>query len=603
MTLQRLKPINVLKKKNKPFNIWGFDTETSNERGFELGVVYNPILDDFEVFYNPKEMANFLLKPIRDHYDPDEKHYMAAFNAPYDLNALHPHFNLNRLENKGRFITCTADKGTDRQTHKFRYFNFIDLNNFSYVGKTLKQLSDDVGVDYIDIHDYKNPMILDACKSHAKATSVILQKFQHVINNDFKSTLKLTVASTAIEIFQRKFLREGHGVGAGIPDKIPDHKLHQNMSYRGGITEMFNTNKHDNITCVDIKSMYPHIMRNITLPNMNKCSKVLTGRDVRGYLKHFEGCSQITVTIPENIYYHPFLVLRNNKLQAMKGEVFGVFTFTEIREMIRQGFKIGKTDWLIQFKQIDNFFSDFVDELYLHKNRDKTGIYKLILNSLYGKFGQKHAYDVGFKKLEDGDVFDINEHYELNGVMYEYLSLDRKNPPEFHIKSYPLIASYITAGARMYLYNEMLKVGLDKIIYCDTDSLMIADSLENVKKKICIIDKNMSVLEQLGKWDVKFTGEFQAKGLKHYRFKEDGEDEYKYVTRGVPEKHRADFWENNEVTIQRPVKFNTAIRSKGKKTLNEWIEYTLTNKNPPLKRKFKKDGTSEMWGFRERNDS
>lgn len=574
-----------LKAGYKTYNIWAFDTETDEDGNFKLGVIYNPLDDDYEVFYNAFDMAKSLLRPIGKHHEG--RHYMAGFNVPYDLNTLHPYFRLNRLENKGNFITCTTSKNSDRSKNKYRYFSFIDLSNFCRQGTSLKELSGNLNVNYIDVHDYKDPFILDACKSHAKSVSEILQKFQKVINEDFESNLKLTVASTAMDVFQRKFLREGHGVGKECkPDTICDHKGQQGQSYRGGITEMFNKNYFKSVVCVDIKSMYPYIMKNLTIPNMNKCSNILYKSNVEDYLNNFEGCAELTVKIPKNMYFHPFLIKNNGKLQSMWGDVTGVFTFSEIRYMLELGIKIKYCDWIIQFKRRENFFTDFVDYLYKYKSKDKTGVYKLVMNSLYGKFGQKHKYDTGFKVIEEGGVYNIEECYELNGVIYDYLPED-KEIKEYHRKAYPLIASYVTAGARIYLYQEMLKVGLDKIIYCDTDSLVINDSEENIKKKL-------EIKNELGKWEIKFKGEFQARGLKYYRYRETNNDNWEYVIKGVPEKYKAEFWENNKVVVKRPIKFNTAIRSKGKKKLNKWVSFTLTSKNPPLKRKFFKNGVSEM---------
>ena len=568
----------------KTYNIWAFDTETDEEGQFKLGVIYNPINDNYEIYDNPEDMAKSLMRPVGRKYEGN--HYMAGYNVPYDLNALHPYFRLNRLENKGRFITCTASKESDRYHNKKRYFSFIDLTNFVRQGMTLKELSDSQGVHYIDIHDYKDPRILDACKSHARSVSEILQKFQEVVNKDFQSNLKLTVASTSMDVFQRKFLRKGHDIRKeSKPDIICDHKWRQSESYRGGITEIFNKNYFENVTCIDIKSMYPYIMKNLITPNMNRCSKVIYKCNVLDYLDEFEGCAQLTVKIPKNLYFHPFLIKDNGKLMAKYGNILGVFTFSEIRYMLKLGLEIKECRWYILFKRVEGFFTDFVEYLYKYKSKDKTGIYKIVMNSLYGKFGQKHKYDTGYRVIEEGKEYNIEEYYELNGIIYEYYPEDKLSR-KYHRKAYPLIASYVTANSRIYLYDEMRKIGLDKIIYCDTDSLVINDTLDNIKKKV-------DVKNELGKWEVKFTGQFQGRGLKYYRYKEEGKD-WTYVIKGVPEKYKEEFWQNNRVTVKRPTKFNTAVRSQGKKKLNKWVTFTLVSKNPPLKRKFFKNGTSEM---------
>jgi len=80
----------------------------------------------------------------------------------------------------------------------------------------------------------------------------------------------------------------------------------------------------------------------------------------------------------------------------------------------------------------------------------------MFLNSLYGKFAQSPQI--------------IQYKVNANGLE------ERKEILPF-CKSNPVIASYITAYARIHLYRLFRKAGMENVLYCDTDSAFVSKNL------------------------------------------------------------------------------------------------------------------------------
>jgi hypothetical protein len=91
-------------------------------------------------------------------------------------------------------------------------------------------------------------------------------------------------------------------------------------------------------------------------------------------------------------------------------------------------------------------------------------VYKLILNSLYGKFAEKLEKDVIQPfNLEIEELRDIKEFERIKN----YIRYTIENEPA----SYNIViwSVYVTAYARLMLYEEMTRLNA---IYCDTDSII-----------------------------------------------------------------------------------------------------------------------------------
>lgn len=151
-----------------------------------------------------------------------------------------------------------------------------------------------------------------------------------------------------------------------------------------------------------------------------------------------------------------------------------------------------------------DIFSRFINTVYKMKldannagNEVLANFYKLILNSLYGKFGQKDR----MKTIYTFDVVSEDARLKNLGctiMTISHVSRKRKNldtntrrlykisfyPPSSNggIGSLVRLASYITTKARVNLHSAMRAVGYHNVFYCDTDSIYCTGTLPNYEE-------------------------------------------------------------------------------------------------------------------------
>lgn len=184
-------------------------------------------------------------------------------------------------------------------------------------------------------------------------------------------------------------------------------------------------------------------------------------------------------------------------------------------------FKIDKTEKFYMLKRpyLSNFINNFYDLKTYHKNRKEKSlalVYKIILNSSFGKFAAKIDFPT--------EVF-------IDGKADEFITVDKKDKRlisekskihygNFQQKRYvdikektlaPNIAAavVITALARTRLLEDILKLGSENFLYCDTDSIFYEETETN--RGIIKID------DKLGNFDLECEfDEFQTYGAKKY---------------------------------------------------------------------------------------
>jgi hypothetical protein len=157
-------------------------------------------------------------------------------------------------------------------------------------------------------------------------------------------------------------------------------------------------------------------------------------------------------------------------------------------------------------------FKDFVDFFYnkrLQFGKEKNEAYKLfckyILNNLYGKFGQR-IEDYKITNIDTSNKFvSKNIKNEETGDNYKEIKLGNKTfeirtTDEKSFDSFIAIASFVTAYARMYLIEMILKAKRENVYYVDTDCLIV-----NQKGYDILTDSNYVNEKELGKLKLEET--------------------------------------------------------------------------------------------------
>ena len=271
-------------------------------------------------------------------------------------------------------------------------------------------------------------------------------------------------------------------------------------SYRGGITKVnpkYAGVEFNDVISFDVNSLYPSVMYDNPMPigDGKIYNSIEEGRKDDRHLfivvafvsygkvregKHAFIGNQSGFSYARKYSYDDEL---QNKMLYLWLDEFNLFKLVYDAE-----YTIVK---VVGWKKANYVFKDYIDRWYKVKENAKTpterSLAKLMLNSLYGKFGMN---DSRITKLPVavGDTI-IYKTIENNTTYY-----------------YKEVASYITSKARCKLASFMNKCG-DNFLYCDTDSVYyIGHDIPNIFKDV--VDP-----KKLGYW--KYEGHYtRFKALK-----------------------------------------------------------------------------------------
>jgi hypothetical protein len=428
-----------------------------------------------------EEMGNILQKVARTY----KKHYEKVNYL--ESKRLASYYDVKKLRSPG----CRCDLKTNPEHD----------DCLTYLGK----------LRYEDMTPEQREETWDYCTNDALVTRLFMEWFQEQIN-ELGATLKLTAASTAMDLFRRRFMREGQFV---IPQPHWTCMVQSRLSYYGGRTEDFVKGTLGPVWDYDVASMYPSSMMEVDFPYPSPERFVVKENPPENCLQH-EGFSFASVHVPR-MHIPPLPYRYTDKLLFPCGDISGVWTNLELRYAREQGVKINDIAWSYFTEKTFNPFEGYVTELYgkrmeyaypsdcthqdceYHRAKRLAAkcaeamateeVVKLFLNGLYGKFAQnflteEEQAELGVKGKAPGGTFKNIEDASEEEIMFtasqpeftHYLArgyvLDRAIPK---LKAFmnPILSSYVTARARVKLHCFFLMALAEKVgvLYCDTDSL------------------------------------------------------------------------------------------------------------------------------------
>lgn len=283
-------------------------------------------------------------------------------------------------------------------------------------------------------------------------------------------------------------------------------------SYRGGITKVnpiYAGIELKDVISFDVNSLYPSVMYENPMPigmgkiykNIHECIKdrryayivevLVKNANVKKGFHAFIG-EDSGFTYSRKYNYSDTLI---NKTLYLWDTEFRLFT-----KIYNANYVILK---VVGYKTANNVFKDYIDRWYAVKENAKTPaerqLAKLMLNSLYGKFG-----------MNDTRVSKIPVEVREDEIIYRTLDThsiyyDKK------------VASYITSKARVK-YATFMNLCGDRFVYGDTDSIYY------LSKDMPDIFKGLVDDKKMGYW--KYEGyypRFKALKAKCYIKEENGE--------------------------------------------------------------------------------
>lgn len=457
--------------------------------------------------------------------------------------------------------------------NKHHILQFIDSMN--YFNAKLSALAEMIGYKkQWDIDDYslngedwnnkvKNEGAL-ACYEDCKILYEFLEKF--IMTPDFSFSISL--ASISMNTYRKNYQNKI----ISFPKFLINEALE---SYHGGIVLAYILGYAERLHYYDINSLYPYVMQHYKYSyKFNK--------EINEFKYLYDDIKNESMNYLLNVTYSvnghsPIFTYYDNKLipflentQWITGKEYAKLYDLNANLLINKAYEFFNYD----------LFSEFVTDFYKKRKSANTKyeslFFKLILNSLYGKFGQHKARSELklIEELENNIQFILNEEginqnkqrLDINGITYAIYDKFVSVRKELPIRYNPLIASEITANARLLNFNMSEIIKWENLYYTDTDSFM-TDKILNSE----YISDN-----ELGKLKEVMSTQFKIHGNKDYEYLED--NKWKRILKGVPEKALI---ENNIAT------YKSFSKIKSNKYINEviikQITKELTRENHKLK--------------------
>lgn len=516
------------------YKLYAFDTEDDSKGGFIMGAVY----DGESIWYfNDADSMRRWIESC-----PNRSARFIAHNLEYDLGNLYRgHYDQLRPKwNRSRLLWSEA------VGMRARYFN-----SFCHAPIKLAEMGDIIGLPKLEFPYHKIRHIATSkIKTYLGRDVEILWKFMDRLQTlylDLGTRLCPTAPGSAMALFR-----------AWTPDycaKKLDIPLLDVLktSYYGGRTEAFYRGSYSKpFHYSDVHSMYPWAMQG-DFPNFH-IWKQRPPKDGE------TGIVDATVRISKNEFMPP-LPHRGERLNFPAGTFRGTWTKEELEA---SGAKILKVHAGIAFPvNAGPVLKAYTDRLYAlrlaAKNPFEKWLYKILMNSLYGKFAsapslwtlisedeyvEKSGPSSGkcfceARKVWDGSVYLVQEATDGYPVHTNYI--------------WPAI---ITGRARTRLYRDARAVSRagGRIFYTDTDSLIYTQP-----------GKGIPSGPGLGEWGTESHRDttLEIRGPKMYRIG----DEYR--VKGVPSKSLGEdgtesrpakeFFETGRARFRRPVRMREAM--------------------------------------------
>jgi hypothetical protein len=480
----------------KTERIWVGDIEASNwVEKFELGGYYNG--SDYFLFDKVGDMVEFALSKLK--HNPI--FYFHYFN--YDSV-----FILEYIIEKGYIFDIVRTSGliyqirVKRRKEDKNWVYFRD--SYALLRSSLNELGkmflgeEKIEFDYeIDIKD--RGKLEEYLKKDLWLLYNVLMKFFELI--DYINAI--SVSSLSLTMFRRSIESE-------IYYKI-NKTLYEygRQFYSGGRTEVFRFYG-KNIKGYDVNSMYPYVMEKYEFPY---------GKAVFVYKRNYRrlGFYKVRLKFIYDDYITP-LWIKKEKLFFPFNDTYENIYFLnsyELDLLEELGYHNYEVIEGVEFLNKGFIFKDFVDELYKKRisakqsgNRALEYTIKLMLNSLYGKFGQTperkkyltteqvvELFD-RVRRIEDAEKRDEKLRKLKEQIYYFGHNLYLYKMETFFAEYMNVfLSAMITSLARLELFNLLYKYR-EHIYYCDTDSLFVD----------CEIDSSLVDKYELGK--LKLEKEF-----------------------------------------------------------------------------------------------
>lgn len=294
----------------------------------------------------------------------------------------------------------------------------------------------------------------------------------------------MTLSSLSMKIFRQNYL-DDESFYIHLPTRNQDTFIRR--GYYGGHADVYKPYG-ENLYYYDVNSLYPYIMKSYPMPcGIPVCKNNLESVE----LDSLFGFIEAFVVCPINIS-RPFLPYKDKTgtLVFPTGKFVGVFYSEELKFARDLGYHIIPLRGYL-FEKKASPFKGFVSHLYESRLESKksgdeamTYIYKILMNSLYGRFGMnpestvteicnQNKYEELMKKDSFQSADKLTDHYYIvnyiiNSSIADYYDWKASKMSAVHL------SAAITACARIHMYPYISR---PDCYYTDTDSIVLGSPL------------------------------------------------------------------------------------------------------------------------------
>jgi len=521
---------------------WVIDIETwgLNARRFAFGIVKNLQGDKEEIFYTPGELRSFLEN------QPNNILVYAANMWGFDGLAFfdkHEIRNAQRIDTGSRIISVSFPMTDPKLKMEWRDSVALIPMRVSDIGTALKMPKGITPIDYIkgnkrDITEED----IEYCRRDVDIIRVALIELEMLFNNwlnnkEHISRLPLTTGSMAYRVWATRFWPKHwetyHSRRSKAKGKEGDVLLDEKGNakktkmYRGFCKEQINHafqdaffggrvqvlgvpgKKYFNCREVDINSMYPSVMFENPYPDITRAKIYAANKEQLIKLLNSENhlvVAKVKLKAGKNAQL--FLPNTVKKKRRWNCKFFkGYICEPELKYALENGWELKQVSSIIACGKLFPF-KGFVDIFwnlrlqYQKENDGRQAFVKLILNSLFGKFGQRSRCKRIDNDEEVAYVMDnIPEYQDLYDLKFygSDMSIPYLEELEASIKSKNTwfgFASFITSYARVEL-QKAIHLGGEHSLYTDTDSLHYQEEAHDK------IMNGLDIGDKLGEWKLE----------------------------------------------------------------------------------------------------
>ncbi len=379
----------------------------------------------------------------------------------------------------------------------------IFIDTFNYFKSKAEDLGKSIGIPKLENpeDDYVSPAMIEYCRTDVLIIAESIRRMLVWLKDNELGSFGISVASIALNTFRRRFMR--HEIYIHDRQRVCDL---ERRAYYGGLVNNFyiGTLRNTKIYKLDVNSLYPSVMLGDFPVKLLDDIKSPPVSSLADYLSEY--CVVADVALETS--GRPYPKRHNEKLCEVIGKVSTSLCGAELLRAYELG-EIKQIHYLAYYEKAP-IFADYVRYFWNERAKHKVNgdqaqgdFCKILLNSLYGKFGQraKEWVDLTLWNVQQylykrGYIFPDDREHELNMAMPlngEFVWVPNNTDvglrircvngyPTFrfgmgeHENSFPAIAAYVTAAARELLRDLIDLAGAKNVYYCDTDSLFVNES-------------------------------------------------------------------------------------------------------------------------------